>query len=147
MRLQCQCQVHGLCFGKELFTSLYMCRYLWRALFQNMISELGISIATSIFRLALDVFLKRTLHVCSIIYYTYRHVENLALLNMPYNLLCEYKYRTTDSVNCRSLHSTESVLHQKPALYRLGYRVHSLKVERAGHVQYIYRWKDRIWKR
>ena len=46
MSLQCQCWDQALCFGKELFIYMCICTYLWRALFQNMISELGIGIAT-----------------------------------------------------------------------------------------------------
>ena len=38
----------------------YICIYLWRALIQNMISELGIGIATSIWRLALNPFLEKS---------------------------------------------------------------------------------------
>ena len=45
----------------EIFTYVYMCiystcTYLWRALSQNMTSELGIGTATSIFGLALNAF-------------------------------------------------------------------------------------------
>ena len=59
MALQCQCQVWLLCSRKELFyiwINVYTCTYLYRALFQNMISDHGIAIATSIFGLALNAF-------------------------------------------------------------------------------------------
>ena len=43
----------------------YICIYVARTLLKkNMISELGIGIATSIFQLALTAIWKRTLHAC-----------------------------------------------------------------------------------
>ena len=51
-------------FAKELFTYVYMhiCVHTYEELFfKNMISELGIGIAASIFGLALNTFWKRTL--------------------------------------------------------------------------------------
>ena len=41
----------------------YICTYLWRAIFQNLIVDLGIVIARSIFGLALNAFCKRALHI------------------------------------------------------------------------------------
>ena len=45
----------------------YICTYLWRALFQNMIPDVGIGIVTSIFGLVLSAFWKRALHIWIII--------------------------------------------------------------------------------
>ena len=63
MVLQWQCQVWLLCFRKELLIYEWLCTYLWRALFQSMVSERGIGIATSIFGLVLNAFWKRALHI------------------------------------------------------------------------------------
>ena len=41
----------------------HICTYLWRALFQNMISEIGTDIATLIFGLACNTFRKCALHI------------------------------------------------------------------------------------
>ena len=53
--------------GKDHFTYVYMhiyiCTYLWKFLFQNVISQLGIAIATSIFGFALNAFWKRVLQI------------------------------------------------------------------------------------
>ena len=42
---------------------MYICLYTYEALFQNMISEHGIGIRTSIFGLALSTFWKRVLYM------------------------------------------------------------------------------------
>ena len=59
-------------YGIDIDVYIYarMCTYLWRVLFQNMISELGIGITTSIFGLALNTFWKRAPHIYIYIYYT-----------------------------------------------------------------------------
>ena len=47
----------------HIYISIYVCIYLWRALFQNMISELSIGIANSSFGLVSIAFWKRALHI------------------------------------------------------------------------------------
>ena len=55
-----------------------MCTYLRRALFQSMISEVGIAMATQIFGLAVITFWKSTfIYIClPHIYYTYRFLTH-----------------------------------------------------------------------
>ena len=80
--LKCQSQVCRLCFGKELFIYVYIwvdLTYLWRALSQNTISELGVDIWILIFRMARNAFSKKALHMCSIIYYWNLNKDAIAL--------------------------------------------------------------------
>ena len=50
---------------RDLYIRIHpdICTYLWRALFQSMISELGIDLATSIVGLALNAFWKWALQI------------------------------------------------------------------------------------
>ena len=55
-----------LCLRKELsYTSInaYICTYLWRSVFQNLISEHRTTIVTSIFGFAVNAFWKRAIHI------------------------------------------------------------------------------------
>ena len=45
---------------EKSFSHLYICIYLLRDLFQNMISKLGIGVANSIFELAFNAFLEKS---------------------------------------------------------------------------------------
>ena len=55
--------------------------YLWRTLFQNIISKLAIGIATSIFGFALIMFWKRALHI-----YAYIHMWKALCQNIIFEL-------------------------------------------------------------
>ena len=62
-----------MCFGKKpWYVYIYICTYLWSALFLSISAELGIGIAILIFGLALNVFWKKAL-LCIYIY-TYMYI-------------------------------------------------------------------------
>ena len=66
---------------------IYICTYLWRALFQNIISEIVIDITTSISGLMLITFWKRTLHM-----YIYIHVYMYICIICACAYICIYLY-------------------------------------------------------
>ena len=100
MSLQCQCQVQRLCFGKKLFTYVYMYAYvqIYGELFSKACSP-NLALAFQhrflnwrLMRFGKDLFIWKFTYKCIYYEYIYIYIHNIYLCRYLYEYISKYSY-------------------------------------------------------